>query len=72
MVLYQNLTRKLELLLDPLEPGVGTMYPMNPLSQALRIGEGILWLKSCLSLLLSFQHLKKWKTFIKFLFKVGK
>ena len=34
MVPYQNLTRKPELFRAPLGPG--TMYPLNPLSQALR------------------------------------
>ena len=32
---YQNLTRKPELFRAPLGPGPGTMYPLNPLSQAL-------------------------------------
>ena len=34
MVRYQKLTRKPELFRAPL--GTGTMYPLNPLSQALR------------------------------------
>ena len=42
MVRHQNLTRKPELFRAPcarapLGPGLGTMYPLNPLSQALLI-----------------------------------
>ena len=39
LVRYQNLTQKPELFrAPPLGPGPGTMYPSDPLSQALRTG----------------------------------